>query len=809
MRVSIEWIKKLIPDLKAPVGAIEKRLNATGTEVVSVHNPADSLAGVIVGEVRSVEPHPEADRLRVTEVFDGTSVHTVVCGAPNVAAGQRVPFAPVGVTLPNGLGIEPRTIRGIESRGMLCAADELGLALSSEGLMVLKPRTKPGKPVADALRLKDAILELELTPNRPDMLSHFGVARELAALFNVPRPKRTARPKQTRKPAADRVRVRVADKDRCSLYCARVITGVRVKPSPDWVQRRLLGLGQRPVSNVVDATNLILLELGQPLHAFDLDRLAGAEVIVRSAKPGEPILLLDGSTRELSSEDLVIADAERPVALAGVMGGQDSEVGETTTDLLLESALFKPSSVRRTAKQHGLHTEASHRFERGVDPEMVELAIDACAELIEELAGGDLLAGRITAPKRRPSSRPTVSIRSERAAMVMGRPTTRKEIREAMSRLGFKSAVQKTKRASDAMRFEVPSWRHDIRREVDLIEEVARLTGYDQIPTVMPPAVPRVRSQTYVPRSERRVRETLAGLGFIEAVSLGFASEREADVFGVPTRDLVALTNPLGEETRFLRFSLLPALLEAAQRNQDSLPSIVDLRLFELGRAFAWEPERSKVPTESRRVGLLMRGRRTPEAWSSRSEPLDIFDLKGSLEVLLDRVGASRPGFERRRVPWLHPRSSTQIADGETVWGWMGELHPDLMAPFGLEGPGPFLAELDLDRLEANVRPRYFRPPSHQPPAQRDLSFFVPRDEAGADVLQTIREAGQAHHLESVRLFDVYEGRGVPDGQKSLAVALVLRAPDRTLTEPEVESAQEVIIAELELRHGARVRSGA
>lgn len=806
MKVSLEWIERLLPALEATAPAIAKRLDASGTAVDGVEHLAQRLAGVVVGEVREVEPHPNADQLKLTRVFDGAATHSVVCGAPNVEVGQKVPFAPVGCVLPGGLRIEPRAIRGVESRGMLCSADELGLALKSQGLLVLGDRVKPGEPLADALKIEDVVFDLDVTPNRADLLSHFGLAREIAALWGLSAPKYSVRLEVARRPAADAVGLSITAQERCPLYAGRVIEGVRVGPSPDWVQRRLLALGQRPVSNVVDATNLILLELGQPLHAFDLDRLAGPRIEVRTARSKERLRLLDGTALELDEDDLVIADAERSVALAGVMGGADSEVGDGTTRLMLESAWFQPAGVRRTAKRHGLHTEASHRFERGVDPEMVQTALDACAALIVELAGGEVLSGRVAVDVREGEA-PIVSIRPARAELLLGRPVGRSEIRKALRRLGLRSAPGQANKGE--LRFVVPSWRRDLEREVDLIEEVARLGGYDEIPVTMPAAAPAVRGEAFRPRPERLARRALAGIGFREAVSLGFSSSRDAEIFGVAERSVVSLRNPLGEETRHLRFSLLPGLLAATRRNQDALPSITDLRLFELGRAFRWSGDARDLPEERSRLALLMRGRRRPGSWADPGEATDVFDLIGALELTCERIDRPKPRIERDDVPWLHPRAAGRLVEGDRFLGRFGQLHPDVMDAYGLEGPPVFVAEIDLEPLfEESERPT-FRPLAPHPPAQRDLSFFIDRERPAQGVLDTIRRVGAPRDLESVDLFDVYEGRGVPDGRRSLAVALVFRAPDRTLTDAEVDETQAEIVKALEAEHAIALRSGA
>ncbi len=816
MLISLEWLKELLPGLKAGPDAIAKRLTAAGIEVEGVVRPADELRGVVAAEVRAVEPHPDADKLSVTRVFDGDTEHVVVCGAPNVAAGQRVAFAPAGTTLPNGVTLERRSIRGIESAGMICGEDELGLVdTKAEGILVLKPRSKPGKPLAEVLKINDVIYELSITPNRADCLSHLGIARELAALLGVPAPKLSVRVREAGKASSSVAKVEIKDGKRCPKYVARVLTGVKVGPSPSWVQKRLKSVGVRSISNVVDATNLVLMELGHPLHAFDLDKLGGQRIVVRTAKPAEKIELLDHTVLELSKEDLVIADAEVPVALAGVMGGAGSEVSDATTNILLESAMFDPVSVRRTAKRYGLHTEASHRFERGADPEMVEAAIDRCAQLIAEISeSGTIHKGQIAVVKSSPEPK-VVLIRPDRASQVIGRTVGKQEVRDSLSALGLKPAKapagrdKKKKPPGDALFFRVPSWRVDLSIEEDLIEEVARVAGYDAIPTVMPSSATEVWTKAPDRDLEREVRGALVAEGLFEAISLAFSSRRVVEDLGLDVEHAVLVQNPLGEESQLMRLSLLPALLTAARLNQDNLPSITDLRLFEIGKTFRWASPAAgpnTLPLETRRVGILMRGHRAPQDWTGSKAVLDAYDLKGVLEGLFGRFRVQAEWRPEER-PWLHPRSSTRVVADDRTLGVFGEAHPNVMDRFGLEGPPVFLAELELDALaQALGSTAVFRPLPKLPPAQRDLSFFVDRAVAAAEILRVIRDAGTPEALEAVSVFDVYEGKGVPEGKKSLAVAMTFRSDVRTLTDADVEAAQAAVIGALESHAGAVIR---
>ena len=852
MKISLEWIKEILPNLKANAKAVEKRLTAAGLEVEGVTLEADGLAGVISAEVRALAPHPDAERLRVATVFDGERELIVVCGAANVAEGQKVAFAPVGTTLPNGLRIERRAVRGVESSGMICSEEELGLADASEGILVLKPRTRPGKPIAEVLGLEDVIFELSVTPNRPDALSHLGLARELAALHELSLPKPSVRVREAKRPASALAKVEVKDK-RCTHYLGRVITGVKVGPSPAWLKRRLRAVGQRSISNVVDATNLVLLELGHPLHAFDLERLEGHKVVVRAAAPGEALTTLDGVARTLSEEDLVIADAAKPVALAGVMGGESSEVQADTTQILLECAVFDPRSVRRTARRHGLHTEASHRFERGVDAGAVELAVDRCAQLIAELGGGQVQQGRLGTAKD--VRRPVVAIRPERASLVLGREVDKREVRSVLTALGLrpvkapparaptKGGRKKAAPASGGLCFEVPSWRVDLVREEDLIEEVARVTGYDQIPALMPPSSSAVwtgrpgpgpaspgpgpadpskpearREQSDRSRvgpaspgpgpAEGILKRALVAEGFLETISLAFGSRAQAEALRVDVDRAVSVENPLKEESQLMRFSMVPALLRALRLNQDQQPSVTDVRIFEVGRTFQWGDGPGPLPEEETRAALVMRGSRYPASWAVPKELLDAYDLKGVVEAALGAFRVEGVEWVAAEVPWLHPRSATRLEHQGRTLGLLGELHPDVMARHGLEGPAVFLADLDVAALAAVAGGvARFAPLPKLPPAQRDLSFFLDREVPAAKVLEAVRSAAPAH-LERVELFDVYEGRGVPEGKKSLAIAMTFRAPDRTLTDPEVESVQGAIVEGLTSTLGAQIRSG-
>lgn len=817
MKASLNWIKELLPALKASAKSIERKLTDVGLEVEEVIRQADKFEHIVAAEVRALQPHPGADRLRLATVFDGEGEQTVVCGAPNVEVGQKIVFARLGAKLPAGFTIEPRKIRGVKSEGMICSEAELGLGGDGDGIMVLAPRVKPGKPIAKVLGQTDVIFEIAATPNRPDVLSHLGLARELAAIYGLVMPAPTVGLTESGEAASSRAKIEIRSSTRCTRYVGRVIEGVKVGPSPAWVVRRLEAVGLRPISNVVDATNLALMELGHPLHGFDLDKLAGRRIIVRKAKDGEKLKTIDEVERTLTADDLVIADGKVPVALAGVMGGADSEVGAETTNVLLEAAMFDPRTVRRSAKRHALHTDASHRFERGADPLGLERGIDRCAALILELAGGTLLSGRIEVVEREHEAG-IVGVRPERASLVLGRPVDKKEVRAALLALGLKKVaaprddkVKKKGKKSDrppsksTMFFSVPSWRVDLNREEDLIEEVARMTGYDSIPTIMPSLPPDVWTTAPKPDPAEQIRDALVADGFSEAISLAFNSKAQLDAMGFDTDRGVLLANPLGEESAIMRMSLLPALLRGARHNQTLLRT--DLRLFELGHSFEWASPPGKLPVEHNQLAMLMRGLRAPKSWVTDDSSIDDFDLKATLERLLAAFAIDRVTLRACECAWLHPRSAVEVLVGDVVLGVAGELHPDVADKFELDGPALFVAELDVDALES-VRgaTRTFSALPRFPAVGRDLSFFIDRNVAADTILDTVR--AKAEFLEDVRVFDVYEGKGLPAGKRSIAVSMTFRLADRTLTDAEVDGSQSRIMSGLTKDLGAEIRSG-
>ncbi len=802
MRVPLSWLAEWI-DLPGDREELLDRLTLAGLEIESVSRTRPDLSEIVVGEVVGAERHPDADRLSVCRVsLGGDETPTIVCGAPNVAVGQKVAVARPGVKLPDGTRIRKARIRGVESAGMICSARELGLGDEHEGILVLDPRAAPGSSLEAVLPPADTVVEVEITPNRGDWCSLLGLAREIRALFGG-----DLRPPPTEPPEADEptsacVRISVEDGAGCHRYAGRVVRDVEVGPSPEWLVRRLEAAGLRSVNNVVDVTNLVLLEFGQPLHAFDLERLAERRIEVRRARAGEKLRTLDGEVRELAEADLVIADGGGPVAVAGVMGGADSEVGPETRVVLLEGAHFAPTRIRRTARRLGLHTESSYRFERGVDPEGVRRAVDRAARLLAELAGGVVLRGAVEVLGDPPPQTEQILLDPGRVDRLLGTDLGPEAIAGLLERLGIRTA-----RAPDGrLRCRPPSWRNDLHLPEDLAEEVARLHGYDRIPSTLPRgACPPAHSPRRVAVAER-ARDLLAAAGLLEAVTLSFYDPGDADRLGFPGDDprraLVELENPILRDERALRPTLLPALLRAARRNLDRQAPRV--RLFEVARVFRARGP-GELPEERLAAAGVVAVADGRGLWEPAPPPPIFFRAKGVVERLLAGLELRGRFARAEGEPWLHPGAGAEIRLAGGRIGAVGELHPAVSAAFGIEVPCAAF-ELDLEAAVAREpAPPRFRPVSNQPAVRRDLALLVDREVAAADLAELIRRRG-GEALVSVTVFDRYEGEGIPEGRVSLAFRLVFQRPDRTLTDAEVGAAVEEIVRGLEERFGAVLR---
>ncbi len=791
MKFSNKWLREWV-DPPVSTEELAHQLTMAGLEVDAVEPVAAEFSDVVVAEVEDVQPHPDADKLRVCRVNAGQAeTLSIVCGAANVAAGLKVPCAIVGARLPGGLKIKKAKLRGVESSGMLCSEQELGLAETAAGLMILPDTAPVGKNIRDYLHLDDVSIELGLTPNRGDCLSIAGIAREVAVLNRLA----AAPPPGAAIPAMHdtRLDVNLEAADACPRYVGRVIRAVNVQATtPVWMQERLRRSGLRSLGPVVDVTNYILLELGQPMHAFDLAKLSGA-IHVRYAHSGESLSLLDGKEIELTPDSLVIADEKMPLALAGIMGGSESAVGDTTRDIFLESAFFDPMAIAGRARRFGLHTDSSHRFERGVSAELQRAAIERATALLVEVAGGQ--PGPVTEvteiasmPLRKP-----VSLRHAQITRVLGGEIPVQEVEDILTRLGM--AVESNSQGWSVI---PPAFRFDIDREPDLIEEVGRIHGYDQLPSSRPTGQLEMGSCSELLLDRRRLEQALIFRGYQEAITYSFVDpERQQAI--EPEKAAVALLNPLASDLGVMRTSLWTGLLKIAQYNLHRQQGRI--KIFEYGLNFVLQD--TEIVQESA-IGGVLGGTRFPEQWGSAEQTIDFFDAKADVEALLALSGETGNfAFTPETHPALHPGQCARIfRDGQPM-GWVGRLHPRLERELDLP-QALYLFQLELSGLMATEVPK-FAELSRFPSIRRDIAVIVKEDVVAAEVLFCAKNAA-SELLDKVELFDVYTGEGIDSGRKSLALGLTLQDVSRTLTDTDVDNVLSQILAALKNQFGATLR---
>jgi len=801
MKISHHWLREYVGTDLSPT-EVANRLVSVGVEVGSVTPLVAGLAGIIVARVEAIERdlgvNPAGHRLLLCRVSTADGRFSVISGAPNVAVGARAAFAPPGALLPGGRRVEVLRIRETASEGMLCSEAELGIGEDGSGILILPDDAPLGAALIPYLGLDDTILDVEVYPNRADLLSMVGVAREVAAITGAHFSPPSVIVKEEGQAIGEVASVRIEDPDLCPRYAARVVTGVTVRPSPLWLCQRLRASGLRPINNVVDATNYVLWELGHPLHAFDQERLLEGQIVVRRARPGESLRTLDGQLRSLTPAMLVIADAERPVALAGIMGGIETEVTARTRAVLLESAFFHPPTVRRTAKTLGLSTEASYRFERGADIEGVREALDRAAQMILDLAGGTILRG-VADVYPAPSSRPRVSLRFSRIERLVGVLPPKGSISAILEGLGFSLHDW-----GERLEVEVPSYRRDIHHEDDLVEEVTRIWGYGRIPSTLP------SGQLALARLPRRLsalaqaRRALAALGLQEVVTLSLVSPAHLTALGFEDDDpsLLRLRNPLSADRSVLRPSLLPGLLETLATNQHR--QSLDVRVFELGTVFRGGGQEG-LANEVTDVGLAVSGLREPRSWWSGKGRMDLFDVKGIMEALAETLGVGPLEVREDETPYLEVGRGAELMVGGRAVGRFGELHPNVTHAFDLSGP-IFVAECSLDDLlTLSSRRVVHQPLPRFPGVSRDLAIVVKNDLPAAEVTRVIVDVAHPW-IRSVRLFDVYTGAQVGTDRKSLAYTIAYQAEDRTLTDEMVNEVHQAIIERLRSSLGAEVR---
>ena len=796
MKISLSWLREWV-EPGCDAATLGQRLTLAGFELEGLAPAAPAFSGVVVGEVLSAEQHPNADKLRVCQVSAGGEPVQVVCGAPNARVGIKVPFATVGAVLPGGINIKQAKLRGVDSHGMLCSASELGLSTERTGLMELPATLAAGQCFRAALDLDDVVLELNLTPNRGDALSVRGVSREVAVLLD--KPLCTHQPAAVVAVHADTFPVSLLAPDACPRFLGRVLKGLNpAAVTPGWMIERLRRAGVRAISPTVDVTNYVMLELGQPMHAYDLGRLSGG-IQVRWAAAAEKLVLLDGSEIELAADELVIADASGPVGLAGVMGGDRSGiVPGATTNVFLEVAWFAPHAIAGRARRHGLHTDASQRFERGVDPALQAAAMERATGLLLEICGGAAGPVVVAEEAAKLPLRAPVVLRRTRLDRVLGIAVPAERVEAILVALGMKVAV-----SSDGWQVVPPSWRFDVAIEEDLIEEVARVFGYDAIPEQDAP-VPQVLpalSERRLPRE--RLTNRLVDLGYQEAITYSFVEPGlQATLF--PGTAALTLANPISADLAQMRVSLWPGLIRALKENQSRQQA--NARLFEMGSRFDMT---GGALVEIPSLAGLLAGEVAPEQWADKSRVADFFDLKGDVEAVLAAGGLLQPAdisalqFVSAALPCLHPGRSARIEKAGKPIGWLGELHPRLQKELALTA-APLLFELDLgDLLDAELP--HYREISRFPAVRRDLALVVEEGVAMETLLSHVKVAARGF-LQSVTVFDIYRGQGVKKGFKSVALALVLQDTSRTLTDDDVESTVSTVIERLKQQAGAELR---
>lgn len=790
MKVGLRWLQELVP-IDVSIEKLSELLDVSGTKVEEIFRPEGDIKGVVVAEVLEINEHPNADNLTLVDVKTGNdSDQRVVCGAKNFSVGDRVPLATVGARLP-GMEITERKIRGQVSRGMLCSASELGVSRDQSGILVLPPDAPLGEDVSALLDLDDTTVELEVTPNRPDCMSMVGIAREVAALLRLEL-KVPDVSVETSAELVSPVEVDIRDPHGCPRYVARYIDGIRVGPSPSWMASRLLRAGIRPISNIVDVTNYVMLELGHPLHAFDATRLRDQKIVVRRAKAGERFTTLDEVERTMHQDDVMIADPKHAVAIGGVMGGRDSEISADTTSVVLEAAYFDPASVALTARRQLLRTESSARFERGMDPEAPPRAAARAARLIRELAGGSV-SETVADAYPVEIQRQRITLRPRRTDALLGVPITAASQAEML-----RSIELVVEEKGSVLEAEVPGFRPDLRREADLIEEVARLASLDRLPSTLPPG--RVGGLEPEQALDRNVRRVLASLGVFEAWTSSFMSASDAELLQLSAKPM-RLSNPMSEEESFMRTSVLPGLLRAAARNVSHHAEGV--ALFELARVY--EDTGEQLPQEAAMLAAVFCGSRTPKSWNSDRGNWDFFSVKGLLETLYATLGLEVPRFIASSGGPFHPTRGASLVQGAGPVGAFGELHPKLCDTLGVL-QGTVVFELSLSSLSSRLPEQVsVTEVPRLPGTYIDLAVVVGADIPAEKVDEVVRKAG-APEVVAVRLFDLYQGGQVGDGKKSLAFSLELRAEDKTMTDEEALSVRDRIVNALAERVGAQLR---
>lgn len=794
MKTSLNWLKEYV-DVEMDVSAIADALTMAGLEVETVQERHTYLENVVVARILEITPHPNADKLRLCTVDTGGATLNIVCGAPNIEEGMLVPLALPGTVLPDGTILKKGKIRGEKSEGMICSSRELEIGEDQEGIMVLDQQLSLGKPLHKALNLYDPVIEIDLTPNRPDCLGIIGIAREVA----------TFEKKEIKLPEIDLpegienineyTSVSIEDPDLCPRYAACLIKDIKVGPSPFWLKDRLKSVGLKPINNIVDITNFVMMETGQPLHAFDFDNLYENKIIVKRANNEKNFITLDEKERSLDPDMLMICDGEKPVALAGVMGGLNSEIEDKTTRVLLESAYFNPSSIRKTSKRLGLNSDASHRFERGVDPDGTLTALKRAAQLIVEIGGGQLINGIVDEhPKKSLTDKITLSIHDTNR--LIGTELSIIEIAAYLNSIEFETSEID----ADTLDVTPPSFRVDIIKPVDLMEEIARLTGYNNIPTSFPMIPAKTSTQNNRIDFRMLIKDKMLGLGMTETVNYSFIHENCCDRMqfppDAPLRQVVKILNPLSEDQAVMRTSIIPGLLETARRNISK--QVSHLKIFEIGKIFLSTGE-NRQPKEIEMLGGLITGSREGTSWYRKEENCDFYDMKGIVEGLLKSLHIGNVEFQvlpKEKCNYTRPGFSAEILAGNEIIGCIGEVHPEVLGNFRLK-QSAFIFELNMDSVIPHIPAiQSSKDVPKFPSVNRDITIICDQTISAGHILATLDSLNEKL-VESTVLFDIYEGDPIPQGKKSISIRVIYRSPSKTLKDKNITKLHKKITDEL------------
>lgn len=795
MLISLDWLKQYV-DIKEDIKELENTLTMIGQEVEAIDEQGKDLANVVIGQIVEYGKHPDSEKLTLLKVNTGKEELQIVCGAPNHKLGDKVVVATIGAVLPGDFKIKKSKIRGVESFGMLCSEVELGLGTDGDGIIILPEDAPLGVEYREYKKLNDVIFELEITPNRPDCLSYVGIAREIAAYYG----RKIKCPEFQSKSIIESINnghidIKIEDKERCKRFAGKIIKNVKVGESPEWLKKRLLSMGLKPINNVVDATNYILFECNQPLHAYDLSKIQDRKIIVRKAENGEKIVTLDGEERELNNQELVVADSEKALGIAGIIGGEESKVTENTTEIFLECAYFTPDNIRKTSKNLGVATDASYRFERGLDIENVVEVLERAAELISQLTGGDILEGNIDRYLEKPE-KIEIPLNIEKLRKFMGKTIEVETVGKILTNLGIeiKTLNQTTLIATP------PSYRGDLTRTADLYEEIIRMYGFENIENKMPKENIRPGVKDKITLLVDNAKEILSKIGLQEVINYSFIPKEAIKVLGIEEK-VMEISNPISDDMAVMRptliYSLLANVRDNLNRNQNGL------NFFEVSKVFA--PKDNGLADETLRVGVVLAGKETKTLWAPKPEAYDFYDLKGYVEKFLNHFGITKYQLERSENKNFHPGRSADIKIGKFLVGTFGEIHPDLAEKMDIKKERTYIAELDLTTLQ-NYRAKKVKYEKivKYPEVTRDLAIVLDRDVLVGKMLDDIKKT--SNFIESVAIFDVYQGERVEANKKSVAISIVLRKENGTLEENEITTTVEKILNVISKNYNGEIR---